>query len=73
MLANMPRVTTRVEPELIREVAARAGLSSRASVAEVVRYALAVAAGRPDPHDVALVRPGPKRRAAIISGGVTSP
>jgi hypothetical protein len=66
-VANTPRTMVRVEPELIREAADRAGLSPRATTAEIIRYALAIVAGRPDPHEVALVRPGPKRRAGAAA------
>jgi hypothetical protein len=62
-MAVTPSTVVRVEPALIREAAERAGLSPRATVAEIIRYALAVVAGKPDPHEVALVRPGPKRRS----------
>ena len=53
----------RAEPELIREVAEKLELPASASVSQVIRYALAVVAGRPNPHEVAIVRPGPKPRA----------
>jgi hypothetical protein len=66
-VANTPRVTVRAESDLIRDVATKHDLPVRASVAEIIRFALAFAAGRPDPHGDALVRPGPKRRAGIIS------
>jgi hypothetical protein len=47
---------------LVREAAERANLSPRASVSEVIRYALAVLAKRQDPHEDALGRRGPKRK-----------
>lgn len=60
-MANMPRAVVRAEPDLIREAAERAGMAD-APVSVVVRYALAVVAGKPDPHDVAIVRRGRRPR-----------
>ena len=64
-VANTSSVFARVHPALIsdaREGAERDGLSSGASVSELIRYALAVMAGRPDPCAAAAARPGPKPR-----------
>jgi hypothetical protein len=59
-MANTPGAKVRVSPALIREARDRSGLSPSASASEVIRYALAVAAGKSDPHAVAATRRGPK-------------
>jgi hypothetical protein len=61
-LANTQRADVRVEPALIREAAECAGLPESMSPSVIIRYALAVLAGRPNPREVAIVRPGPKPR-----------
>jgi hypothetical protein len=58
-----PAVRARVEPDLIADARERAGLPPDAGVTEVLRYALALAAGRPDPYQVAAPRPHGPRRA----------
>ena len=65
-MAGTPMLGVRAEPELIREAAERAGLAG-ATASQVIRYALAVLAGRPDPHKVAIVRPGPKPRSGAAA------
>jgi hypothetical protein len=56
-----PFIGTRVEPELIADARKGAGLPPHAGVSEVVRYALAVLAGRPDPERIAAPRPRSRR------------
>jgi hypothetical protein len=55
-MANTPQLMVRAEPELVADARDRAGLPPHAGVSEVVRYALAVVAGRPDPHQIAARR-----------------
>lgn len=57
----------RAEPALIREAAERAGFTAGTPVSTVIRYALAVMAGRPDPHRDAEARPGPKPKAGAAA------
>ena len=70
-MANTPRVIARAEPDLIRDAAERAErdgqLAPGSSVSTVIRYALAVVAGRPDPHRVAVTRPGPKPKVGATA------
>lgn len=65
-MADTPMVATRAEPDLIRDAAERAGLLG-APASQVIRYALALLAGRPDPHTVARLRPGPKPRSGAAA------
>ena len=68
-MANSPRVSVVVDHGLVREVAERCQLGPYASVSEIIRYALAVAAGRPDPHQAALMhigRPLRERSGAAV-------
>jgi hypothetical protein len=62
-MANTPNVVVRAEPELIADARERAGLPPHAGVSEVVRYALAVVAGRPDPERIAAPRLRSRRLA----------
>jgi hypothetical protein len=51
----------------MRDAAVRAGLPADARPTQVIRYALALLAGRPDPHRIAVTRPGPKPRAGAAA------
>lgn len=61
-MANTPRTIVRAEPDLIRDAADRAGLPPGTPISGLIRYCLAVVAGRPDPHSVVIAPPGPKSR-----------
>src|SRR6266702_5268859 len=63
-MANTPQLMVRAEPELVADAHERSGLPPHAGVSEVVRYALAVMAGRPDPERVAAPRRGGPKLAA---------
>ena len=64
-MANTPQIAARLERPLLDDATAaavEAGLPAHVSVAEVVRFAVALLAKRPDPRQVAMSRPGPKAK-----------
>lgn len=66
-MANTPTTVIRVEPELIRDAAAAAGLGGNAPATNVIRFALAVLAGRSNPHAVAMTKRGPKPKTGAAA------
>lgn len=66
-MANTQRAIVRAEPALIREVAERHGLAASVPVSQVIRFALALAAGKADPHRESIARPGPKPKAGAAA------
>jgi hypothetical protein len=57
-MARTPQLAVRMRPELIEAARKGAGFLPTASAGEVIRFALAVIAGEPDPKAVAA--PGPR-------------
>jgi hypothetical protein len=57
-VAVAPVLSGRVERELYDAARQAAGLPADATQGQVIRYALAVLAGRPDPHSIAYVQIG---------------
>jgi hypothetical protein len=66
-VANTQHMGIRVDPALLREAAVGAGLSPDAGPTQVIRLALAILAGKPNPHSVAVARPGPKPKAGAAA------
>jgi hypothetical protein len=56
------RATFQIEADLLRDARERSGLPAGTTRANLMRYALAVVAGHPDPRAVAYVPRGPKPR-----------